>query len=290
VTRLETQIEAVLPEAPADVATTVIQPSRGSFSLELRSVWEYRELAYFLVWKEIKVRYKQTALGVAWAVLQPFLTMLIFTLIFSYLARIPTSGIPYPLFAYSALVPWSYFSQGLTKGGAGLVNNANLVTKVYFPRLIIPLVGATTPLVDLALALAFLLAMLAWYQVLPPLQILVLPVFVVMAFAAAFSIGLWLSALSVRYRDVGYITPFLVQFGVLASPVAYPASLLPAQWQLVYAFNPMVAVIEGFRWCLLGAPAPGLAMIAPGLVTTCVLFYSGLRYFKATERTFADII
>jgi lipopolysaccharide transport system permease protein len=280
---------AVDAPTPA-VAMTVIQPKQDSLILALQSVWEYRELAYFLAWKEIKVRYKQTVLGVAWAVLQPFMTMLIFTVIFAYVARIQTSGIAYPLFAFSALLPWSYFAQGLTRGGAGLVNNANLISKVYFPRLIIPLVAATTPLFDFACAMVFLFGMLAWYQTLPPLQVLLLPLFIVMAFAAALSVGLWLSALNVRYRDVSHVIPFLVQFGVLASPVAYPASLVPQQWQLIYAFNPMVAVIEGFRWCLLDTPRPSSAMIVLGLATIALLFFTGLRYFKATERTFADII
>lgn len=289
-TRLEKHIEAGAAELAHDLATIVIRPTRGSLGIDARSLWEYRELVYFLVWKELKTRYKQTALGATWAVLQPFMTMLIFTVIFAYVARIPTAGIPYPLFAYSALVPWTYFSQGLTRGGAALVTNANLISKVYFPRLIIPIVSAATPLVDLALALAFLVGMLAWYQVMPPLYFVLLPVFILMAFAAAFSAGLWLSALNVRYRDVGHVIPFLVQFGVLASPVAYPASLVPETWRLLYALNPMVAVIEGFRWCLLGAPPPSLAMIGLGVVTISALFYTGLRYFKATERTFADII
>ena len=232
VTRPEKHVEATAPELPHDVTTIVIRPTRGSLSIDVRSLWEYRELVYFLAWKELKTRYRQTALGVMWAVLQPFMTMLIFTVIFAYVARIPTADIPYALFAYSALVPWTYFSQGLTRGGAALVTNANLISKVYFPRLIIPIVSAATPLVDLSLALAFLAAMLVWYGVVPPLYFVLLPAFVLMAFAAAFSAGLWLSALNVRYRDVGHVIPFLVQFGVLASPVAYPASLVREKWRL----------------------------------------------------------
>jgi lipopolysaccharide transport system permease protein len=290
VTKLETKIEAVEPRSPPAVPTTIIRPTRGFAGLDLRSVWQYRELAYFLVWKELKTRYKQTTLGVMWAVLQPFLTMIIFTLIFSYVARIPSGDKPYPLFAYTALVPWTYFAQALTRGGTGLVNNANLITKVYFPRIIMLIVSTTTPIVDLGLATIFLAAMLAWYQVVPPLAVILLPLFIAMAFLAAFSIGLWLSALNVRYRDIGHLIPFLVQFGVLASPVAYSASLVPPKWQGIYALNPMVAVVEGFRWCLLSGPAPSLQMIVSGMLTISVVLLSGLWYFKTTERTFGDII
>jgi homopolymeric O-antigen transport system permease protein len=290
VTSTHKQIAAIASAPLPDVTTTIIQPTRGFAGFDLRSVWEYRELVYFLVWKELKTRYQQTALGVAWAILQPFLTMVIFTVIFSYLARIPSGNVPYPLFVYSALVPWTYFSQAIVRGGQGLVGNANLISKVYFPRVIIPLVAATTPVVDLVLALVFLFAMLAWYQVVPPLAVLLLPAFVLMAFAAAISIGFWLSALNVRYRDIGHLIPFLVQFGLLGSPVAYPVSLVPVQWQGLYALNPMVAVIEGFRWCLLDAPAPTAAMIAFGLLTVALLLVTGFWYFRATERTFADLI
>jgi homopolymeric O-antigen transport system permease protein len=290
VTKLEKHIEAIASPPQPAVATTIIQPTRGFVSFDVGSMWEYRELVYFLVWKEIKTRYKQTALGVSWAVLQPFLTMLIFTLIFTYVARIPSSGTPYPLFAYSALVVWTYFSQALTRAGVGLVNNANLITKVYFPRIIILIVAVLAPIVDLVLALVFFFGMLAWYQAVPPLAAFLLPLFILMAFAAAFAVGLWLSALNVRYRDVGHLIPFLVQFGMLASPVAYPASMVPSQWQGVYALNPMVAVIEGFRWTLLGTPSPSLEIMAYGTLTTGLTLVGGLWYFKATERTFSDIV
>ena len=289
-TKLDKKIEAVASQSPPATATTIIQPRRGFAGLDLRPVWDYRELVYFLVWKELKTRYKQTVLGVLWAILQPFFTMLIFTLIFSYLARIPSREVPYPLFAYAALVVWTYFAQALTRGGTGLVNNANLISKVYFPRIILLIVAATTPAVDMGLAMIFLVAMLAWYQVVPSLAVFLLPLFMAMAFLAAFSIGLWLSALNVRYRDIGHLIPFLVQFGVLASPVAYPVSLVPLHLQGFYALNPMVAVVEGFRWCLLSTPAPSLGMIVCGMLTISVMLSSGLWYFKTTERTFGDII
>jgi lipopolysaccharide transport system permease protein len=290
VNRPEKHIEAIAPETPHDAATIIIQPTRGFVGFDLLAVWQYRELVYFLVWKELKTRYQQAVLGVAWAILQPFLTMLIFTIIFSYVARIPSGNAAYPVFVYSALVPWTYFAQALSRGGLGLVSNANLISKVYFPRVIIPLVAATTPIVDLAFALVFLFGMLAWYQVMPPPAVLLLPIFIVMAFTAAFAVGLWLSALNVRYRDIGHLIPFLVQFGLLASPVAYPLSLVPSQWQALYALNPMVAVIEGFRWCLLDGPSPSLAVLACGMLTISLILMSGLWYFKATERTFADLI
>jgi lipopolysaccharide transport system permease protein len=277
-------------QAVGDVPTIVIEPSRTLFKLDLQALWEYRELVYFMVWKDVKSRYKQTALGIAWAVLQPILTMLIFTVIFSYVARIRTHGISYPMFAFAALVPWTYFSQAVSRTGAGMVSTANLISKVYFPRLIIPLSTAATPMVDFALAFLVLLGMMLWFQHVPPAVVVLLPAFMLMAFLAAIGFGLWLSALNVRYRDVQHLIPFVVQTGMLASPVAYPVSLVPAQWQALYSLNPMVAVIEGFRWCLLGAPAPDLTMIALGLLTTTVLILGGLVYFNATEKTFADII
>jgi lipopolysaccharide transport system permease protein len=229
-------------------------------------------------------------MGVGWAVLQPFLTMLIFTVIFARIVPMPSHGIPYPLFVFSALVPWLYFSQAVSRTGSGLVMNANLISKVYFPRLIIPLAAATTPLADLLLGLGLLLGILAWYQFMPPPEIVLLPAFSLMAFVAALAFGLWLSALNVRYRDVGHIIPFLVQIGMFASPVIYPVSLVPAQWQGVYALNPMVAVIEGYRWCLLGAPAPDFATMVTGTLSILVFLVGGLMYFKSTERTFADLI
>jgi lipopolysaccharide transport system permease protein len=282
------------PSEPAphaqDVKTTIIEPTRNLFDFELRELWAYRELVYFMVLRDVSTRYKQTALGVGWALLQPLLTMLIFTMVFSHVARIPTGDVPYPLFAFTALVPWTYFSGAVGRTSSGLVRDSNLISKVYFPRLIIPFAAAVTPLVDLALIFLMLGALLAWYHVTPGIEALMAPVFVLMAFAAAMGIGLWLSALNVRYRDVSHLIPFIIQVGLFASPVAYPTHLVPEQWQLFYSLNPMVCVIEGFRWALLGAPAPTTQMITMGLLTIAVLLPSGLFYFRATERTFADII
>jgi lipopolysaccharide transport system permease protein len=282
--------EQTVRHASVSIPTTVIRPTGRWGQLDAIQLWEYRELVYFMVWRDLKARYKQAVLGVGWVVLQPLFTMFIFTFIFSYLARVPSDGSPYPVFAFAALVPWTYFAQAVSRSGMGLVNSAGLISKVYFPRLIIPLASVTTPFADFLLALAVLFGLLAWYQIMPSAAVLLLPAFIFMAFLAAFSLGLWLSALNVRYRDVVHVIPFIVQVGMLASPVAYPVSLVPPQWQGLYALNPMVAVIEGFRWCLLSAPGPTLEMVALGSLTIVVLLASGLMYFIATARTFADII
>lgn len=268
----------------------VIEASRSLFDMNWREFWEYRELVYFMVWRDLTTRYKQTALGIGWAILQPVFTMLIFSLIFSRVAKIPTGDTPYALIAFTGLVPWTYFSQAVGRSGQSLIKDSNLISKVYFPRLIIPLAASITPMIDFALAFLVMAAMLLWYQVAPGPQALMLPLFVLMAAAAAFSVGLWFSALNVRYRDVQHIIPFFVQIGMFASPVAYPTYLVPQQWQTIYALNPMVAVIEGFRWCLLGAAAPTPAMVGMGLLTIAVLAPTGFLYFKSTERTFADVI
>ena len=289
-------IAAAGPDGPtvAQAATssqiTVLRPSSRLFDLDPRELWQYRELIYFMIWKDVKARYKQAVLGVAWSLLQPVVTMLIFTVIFSYVARISTHGVPYPIFAFTALAPWTYFSQAVTRTGVGVVGMANLISKVYFPRLIIPLSITAAPLVDFVLAFPVLIGLMVWYQHVPSSAVFFLPAFVAMAFLAAIAFGLWLSALNVRYRDVQHLLPFLVQMGLLASPVAYPVSVIPASWQSLYCLNPMVAVIEGFRWCLLGTPSPSLEMIALGLLTTTVLLLGGLLYFNATEKTFADIV
>lgn len=270
--------------------SVVIERNRAYLRGELRALWEFRELLYFMVWRDVKTRYKQTALGVGWAVLQPLLTTAIFTVVFSSFARMPSQGVPYPLFAFTALLPWSYFSQALGRSSVGLVSNANLISKVYFPRLIIPLAVAATPLVDFGLTFVVLLALLAWYQIVPTVAIFVLPIFVLMAFLAAVAVSLWLSALNVKYRDVGHLIPFLIQIWMYASPVVYPLSLVPERWRHLYSINPMVTVVEGFRWSLLGTPPPNgtVALISSAVVL--VTLAGGLMYFKATERTFADVI
>jgi lipopolysaccharide transport system permease protein len=277
----------------SDVATSpivVIQPWRGLFNLDLMDVWEYRELLYFLVWRTVKVRYKQTVIGSAWAIVQPFMTMIIFTLIFGHFAKIPSDGLPYSIFAYTALLPWNYFSQAITRSGAGLVSNTNLIQKVYFPRLIIPMAEVVAPLIDLFISFWVLLVMMVWFSIAPGRGILALPLFLLLALMTALAMGLWLSALNTRYRDVGHTIPFLTQVWMYACPVAYPVSLIPEQWRLLYGLNPMVGVIEGFRWTLLGKEAPALGVIAAGAAVAVVLLLGGIIFFKRMEHTFADVI
>jgi lipopolysaccharide transport system permease protein len=270
--------------------TVVIEPRSGLFDLDLEAVWEYRELLYFLVWRDVKVRYKQTAIGAAWVILQPLLTMMVFTVVFGYLARIPSDGLPYPLFAYTALLPWTYFSQALTRGGGGLVGSANLISKVYFPRLIIPLSSVVTPGVDFLLSFVILLGLMVWYGIAPTWGVFALPLFLLLALMTALAVGLLLSPLHVKYRDVGYIIPFLTQFWMYASPVIYPVSLIPERWRLLYSLNPMVGVIEGFRWALLGKESPDFGVMAVSTIVVVALLFSGLVFFKRMERTFADVI
>jgi lipopolysaccharide transport system permease protein len=268
----------------------VIQGGQESWRREALALWEFRELLFFMVWRDVKTRYKQTALGIGWAVLQPVLTAAIFTIVFAYFARMPSEGLPYPLFAFTALLPWAYFSQALSRASVGLVSNANLISKVYFPRLILPLAAALTPVVDLLLTFVVLIGFLVWYQVVPTAAVLLLPVFIAMAFVSAVAISLWLSALNVKYRDVAHLIPFLIQVWMYASPVVYPVSLVPERWRVLYALNPMVTVVEGFRWSLLGGPRPDATMALVGLTVTLVTLAGGLWYFRSTERTFADVI
>ncbi len=267
-----------------------IEPSHGWVSLKLAELWEYRELLYFLTWRDIKVRYKQTALGVAWAIIQPLCTMLVFYFSFSKLAKIPSDGLPYPLFCYAALVPWSFFANGLTQSSNSLVGSANLITKVYFPRLTIPLATVFSGVVDFALAFALLGGMMAWLGIAPSIKILFLPLFILLAFVTSLGVGLWLSALNVEFRDVRYIVPFIAQFWMLATPIAYPSSLLSDPWRTIYGLNPMTGVVEGFRWALLGTGgSPGSMLIASSAASLAILV-SGAFYFRRMEKTFADIV
>jgi lipopolysaccharide transport system permease protein len=287
------EVDRSLPQGASALGGTpsvVIEGGKTSLGRELRSLWEFRELLYFMVWRDVKTRYKQTVLGVGWAVLQPVLTSAIFTVIFAYFARMPSEGVPYALFAFCALLPWAYFSQALARASTGLVTNANLISKVYFPRLILPLSATATPLVDLALTFPVLAAMLAWYQVAPTTALAWLPVFILMAMVAAIAVSLWLSALNVKYRDVSHLIPFLVQIWMYASPVVYPVSLVPERWRALYGLNPMVTVVEGFRWSLLGTPPPDLTLALAGTAATLLTLAGGLWYFRSTERTFADVI
>jgi lipopolysaccharide transport system permease protein len=268
----------------------IIQPSGGLFHLDLKAIWHYRELLYFLIWRDVKVRYKQTAIGAGWAIFQPLITMMIFTVIFGNFAKIPSDGLPYPIFAYTALLPWNNFAQAIGRSGVSLVGSANLISKVYFPRLIIPLSAAVAPLVDFAMAFVILLAMMAWFGIAPTWGVLALPLFLLLALFTALAVGLWLSALDVRYRDVGYTIPFVVQIWMYASPVAYPVSLVPERWRMLYSLNPMVGVIEGFRWALLGKGNPDFGVMTASAVVVMALLLGGIVYFRRMERTFADVV
>jgi lipopolysaccharide transport system permease protein len=268
----------------------IIQPSGGLFHLDLKAIWHYRELLYFLIWRDVKVRYKQTAIGAGWAIFQPLMTMMIFTVIFGNFAKIPSDGLPYPIFAYTALLPWNNFAQAIGRSGVSLVGSANLISKVYFPRLIIPLSAAVAPLVDFAMAFVILLAMMAWFGIAPTWGVLALPLFLLLALSTALAVGLWLSALDVRYRDVGYTIPFMVQIWMYASPVAYPVSLVPERWRMLYSLNPMVGVIEGFRWALLGKGNPDFGVMTASAVVVMALLLGGIVYFRRMERTFADVV
>jgi lipopolysaccharide transport system permease protein len=267
-----------------------IEPSRGWVALRLREVWQYRELLYFLIWRDVKVRYKQTVIGAAWAIIQPFFTMVVFSVVFGRLAQVPSDGIPYPIFSYAALVPWTFFSQGISGSSNSLVGSGNLIKKVYFPRLIIPIADVSAGIVDFALAFVMLLGMMLFYGIVPTLNAIWLPLLLLLAFVTALGVGLWLSALNVQFRDVRYVVPFLVQVWLYATPVAYPASLLPQPWRTVYGLNPMAGVIEGFRWALLGTDtAPG-PMIAISAAIAVLLLVSGLFFFRRMEKTFADVV
>jgi lipopolysaccharide transport system permease protein len=268
----------------------IIQPGRGLFHLDLEAIWHYRELLYFLIWRDVKVRYKQTAIGAGWAIFQPLMTMIIFTVVFGNFAKIPSDGLPYPIFTYTALLPWHYFAQAISRSGVSLAGSANLISKVYFPRVIIPLSAAVAPLVDFAIAFAILLVMMAWFGIAPTVGVLALPLFLLLALATALAVGLWLTALDVRYRDVGYTIPFLVQVWMYASPVAYAVSLVPERWRLLYSLNPLVGVIEGFRWALLGKGNPDFGVMTASAVMVMALLSGGIIYFRRMERTFADVV
>ena len=274
-------------------AVIVIEPSRGVAALQLGALWEYRELLGFLVWRDVKVRYKQTALGVAWIVVQPLVSMVIFSVLFGYLLQAPSNGVPYPIFAYAGLLPWTYFAGSLTRASQSLVGSANLITKVYFPRLVIPLSGVVGGLVDFGVASLVLAGLMVWYRVPPTANIVWLPLFLLLAMATALGFGLWLGALNVRYRDVNYLVPFLVQIWMYVTPVIYSVTLIPERYRWLLALNPMTGVVEGFRWALLGgvmdAEPPG-ALFAVSVAITLVVLVSGAVFFRSTERTFADII
>jgi lipopolysaccharide transport system permease protein len=267
-----------------------IRPSRGWVSLKLGELWQYRELLYFLIWRDIKVRYKQTALGAAWAIIQPVMTMVVFSLFFGKLGKIPSDGVPYPIFSYAALVPWTFFANGLAQSSNSLVGSSNLITKVYFPRLAIPIATVLSGVVDFLLSFVVLLVMMLYYGVVPTANALWLPCFLLLAVAISLGVGLWLSALNVEFRDVRYVVPFLAQFWLFATPVAYPSSLLHEPWRTVYGLNPMVGVVEGFRWALLGTDTRPGPSVAASAVAALVILAGGAFYFRRMEKTFADVV
>jgi lipopolysaccharide transport system permease protein len=268
----------------------VIEPPRRWETLNLREIWAYRGLLYFLTWREVKVRYKQTAIGAAWAVLQPLLTMVVFTVIFGSLIGVPSDGVPYPVFAFAALLPWNLFATGLSRAGSSLVNDASLITRVYFPRVLLPVSAVLSATLDFGIAFIILLGMMAWYGIVPGVVVFTLPLFLLLAFMAALGCGLWLSALNVRYRDIGYVIPFLVQIWLFITPVAYSSSIVPERWKTLYAMNPMAGVVEGFRWALLDAAAVPLVTIAASTVVVAVLFTGGVVCFRRMEHSFADVV
>ena len=269
---------------------TSVRESRKTVSLNLKEIWTFHELLYFLVWRDIKVRYKQTALGVTWAILQPFMTMIVFTIFFGKLAKISTDGFPGPIFYFAALLPWQLFAYALTNSSNSLVSNSDLITKVYFPRLIIPLSSTIAGIVDFCIAFLVLLGMMLYYGITPTTNILLLPLFILFAIATALAVSLWLSALNVKYRDVRFTIPFLTQFWLFITPIAYPSSLVPEKWRILYGLNPMAGVVEGFRWAILGkSSGVGPLMVVSGVIVI-VMLIGGLIYFRHTERTFADIV
>ncbi|HEY6187682.1 MAG TPA: ABC transporter permease [Pyrinomonadaceae bacterium] len=276
---------------PEEATRTLrIEPSRGWVSLRLRELWEYRELLFFLVWRDIKVRYKQTALGAAWAIIQPFFTMIVFSLFFGKLAKVPSDGIPYPVFSYAALVPWTFFANGLSESSNSLVSSSNLIKKIYFPRLAIPIATVLAGAVDFIIAFAVLILMMLYYGITPTVQTLWLPLFVLLAFISSLGTGLWLSAMNVKFRDVRYIVPFIVQFWMFATPIAYPSSLLPEPWRTIYGLNPMVGVVEGFRWALLGTDTRPHGVVAFSAVAALLILVGGAFYFRRMEKMFADVV
>jgi len=268
----------------------IIYPSKGWVPLNLNELRGYHELLYFLVWRNIKIRYKQTVLGGAWAIIQPFLTMVVFSIVFGRLAGISSQGVPYPIFAYTALVPWTFFANALSQASNSLLENERMITKIYFPRLLLPMAAVFSSLLDFLISFAILIGMMVWYRLTPTSAIWLVPLFILMSAVTALGVGLWLSALNVSYRDVRYVIPFLVQFWLFCTPIAYSSSLIPAKWQPLYGLNPMTGVVEGFRWALLGLTPISITMVIVSLFITMIVLIGGLYYFRRTEETFADIV
>lgn len=274
---------ATLPE-------TLIAPARRWEPLQLAELWEHRELLVFLTWRDIKIRYKQTALGAAWAIIQPFMTMVVFSVFFGRLAGVPSDGLPYPVFTYTALVPWMFFANALTQAGNSLVAQEHIITKVYFPRLLVPAAAVLAGLLDFAISFVVLVGLMFFYGIVPTAAILTIPLFILLAAIASLGFGIWFSALNVEFRDVRYAIPFLVQFWLFATPIAYPSSIVPVAWRVVYGLNPMTGVVEGFRWALLGQAPPPAGLLLASTVVALVVGLGGLFYFKRMEQSFADIV
>lgn len=267
-----------------------IEPPVGWHAFDLREVWPYRDLLYFLIWRDLKVRYKQTTIGGIWAVLQPFMTMVVFSIVFGRLVNVPSDGVPYPIFSYTGLLPWTFFAAAVARGGNSLVQDPNLISKVYFPRLILPVAAVSSMLVDFVCAFGILIGMMLYYGIVPGLAVLTLPAFLLFAYVTAFAVSAWLSAANVKYRDITYVIPVLVQFWLFLTPVVYPSSLVPEAWRTLYSLNPMVGVVEGFRWALLGTESATGAMIFVSAAAVLALTVGGLLYFRRMERDFADVV
>lgn len=269
---------------------TVIKPRTGMARLDLAETWRYRELLGYLAWRDVVVRYKQTTIGILWAFLRPFLTMVIFSVVFGRVAKLPSDGVPYPVLTFTALLPWQFFSTAFAATAESIVGNAYMVTKIYFPRLILPLASVAVGTADFFVSFAILAGLLAWYRVVPPARVIALPLFFALCVVFTIGLGLWFAAMYVKFRDLRHLIPFLTQFGLYVSPVAFSSSVVPAKWRLLYSLNPMVAVIDGFRWSLLGTARLYVPGVIAGSVTAVVLLVSGIYYFKQTERVFADVI
>jgi lipopolysaccharide transport system permease protein len=291
ITKIDPEDTNLSEQVQSDLPHLRLEPSNGWVSLKLQELWEYRELLFFLTWRDIKVRYKQTVLGAAWAVIQPFMTMVVFTLFFGNLAKVPSDGVPYPIFSYAALVPWTFFATGLGSASNSLVTSSNLIKKVYFPRLVIPIGTVFSGVVDFLIAFVVLILMMLYMGIVPTINIIFLPLFLLLAFVTSLGVGLWLSAMNVQFRDIKYTIPFITQFWLFATPIAYPSSLIENDLvRAIYGLNPMTGVVEGFRWALLGvdtAPGPILLVSTTAAV---VLFITGLFYFRRMEKTFADVV
>ena len=274
-----------------EIPVTILRPATGLGALNFRDLWLYRELIYFLTWRDLKVRYKQTLLGASWAILKPFMTMVVFSIFFGDLAKVPSDGVPYPIFSFAALVPWELFSNAISVAGRSLVQNRHMITKIYFPRVILPLSATLAGVVDFLIAFVILIGMLFYYKIPITIYMLTIPLFLLLALITSIGIGLWLAALNVQYRDIGYVTPFLTQFWLFITPIAYGASMVPQQWQFLYSLNPMTGVVEGFRWALLGTSqgAPG-TQLAISFAVAITLLLTGFMYFRRMERTFADMV